>query len=1116
MRKLKPLGNYLNRPLQPHKHNPSIMNPTTSQRKPYWLFLLFIAGIFLLQSCVSHRIYNKNQSEKDIETTTEDDNNPFYIAPFQTSAEKVWDLIHTDLSLNIHFDSSSIDGYATLTLKPHFYSQDSLVLDAVNMEIYEVLTHIEESKSGVNGSNVFIPPPTRLKFNYRENKKLVVYFNEVITPNQPVSIRIQYSATPGKKIPLSYEAWASQNPEKVGGSEKDSIWINTEYEPISDDIGMYFINADGKNPTKPTQMWTQGEPQSNCHWFPTLDAPNQKHTQRISITFPGKMQSLSNGELKSSVDMYGNNGIHLRTDVWVQNKPHAPYLTMLAVGNWVRVKDSLPWPIDPNLRKKETLPIEYLVEPQFKDDAKMIFGNTPEMIQFFSQYTGVKYPWDKYSQVVVRDFVSGAMENTSATVHMEQLQHDKYDHIDDTYEDYISHELFHQWFGDYVTAENWSDLTLNESFATYGEYLWREFKYGKSNANQWLYITEKSIYNRGGYNPLLKHHYTNINQQFDGVRYQKGACILHLLRQFIGDDAFRTSMKRYLETFAFKSAEVDDWRQIIEEVTGMDMKPFFNVWYKSDIAKANLSIGLKTIQSNTQDSSLSSNTNYSITASFSTFISKGKVPFQQYFQPGFKIRVNYVTNGEAHQIEIPLGFCDGEHAISVGNIKPTQIVVDPTVYLPLVQIQYAIPHISETLRSTELYEMFLAAAGYSADAIREKSKSIRAVNLSHNYDFATVPTKPNDATSAINLARITNRQSHPGNSQTSPLTDTSFTRPMLIDVIETLLASNDNSCVHFGFDLLNSITVSNFGKLQNSQDFHYESAFGHLDIPTIDRMKKIILHQVNNPLLESTNQTDLLPSFKHSIYFERKMIGNDWQPKSDMQSSVTASEAEQLWQMRNTESPYKLGQIIIDYLGCPISNPNNKNEMGFGVFQRDPWQAWTQEMIKAPSPKLRLIWAVAIDLRILNLGERYFDFSGAPQTYVINKLSDEAKLAEWKTFTLAVITKGEFDVPTAIEFLHDYDQSILDSMLCPILWANMKQIADSEKTTQSDPKIYQTWLTALRWCTRNQYDALITMENVAKDLGSILSEQDYRTNGYSMAMVNCLKEIHSPVVVPKK
>jgi hypothetical protein len=706
--------------------------------------------------------------------------------------------------------------------------------------------------------------------------------------------------------------------------------------------------------------------------------------------------------------------------------------------------------------------------------------------------------------VVVRDFVSGAMENTSATVHMEELQHDKYDHIDNTYEDYVSHELFHQWFGDYVTAENWSDLTLNESFATYGEYLWREFKYGETNANEWLYITEKSIYNPSNYNPLLNHHYTNINQQFDGVRYQKGACILHLLRQFIGDDAFRTAMKRYLETFAFKSAEVDDWRQIIEEVTGMDMKPFFNVWYKSDIAKANLSIGLKTNQSVNQDSSLSPNTNYSITASFSSLNGKRKIPYQQYFQPGFKIRINYVTHNEAHQIEIPLGFCDGEHTISVGNIKPTQIIVDPTVYLPLVQIQYAIPQTIETPRSTELYEMFLAAAGYSADAIREKSKSVRTVNLSHNYDFATVPTKPNDPTSAINLVRLNKY-------------DTIFTRHMMIDVIETLLASNDNFCVHFGFDLLLSLTVSTYGKLQNSQDFYYESKYGILDVPTIDRMKKILLHQSNNPLLESTTQCDMLPVFKWSPYFIIQIIGteagiNRWASRG----TVSASEAEQIWLMRNTDSPMKLG-LITDFLGSPISNPNNRNEMGFGVFQRDPWQAWTQEMIKAPSPKQRLIWADAIAQRILNIEDYYFDFSGTPETHIINKLSNEAQLAEWKSFNLAVLTKGQFDLPTAIEFLREGDHlnPILDSLLCPILWENMKQIADSEKTTQSDLQNYQNWLTALRWCTRKQYDTLITMENVAKDLGSKLSEQDYRGNGYSMGMVNCLKEIHNPVVVSK-
>ena len=230
---------------------------------------------------------------------------------------------------------------------------------------------------------------------------------------------------------------------------------------------------------------------------------------------------------------------------------------------------------------------------------------------------------------------------------------------------------------------------------------------------------------------------------------------------------------------------------------------------------------------------------------------------------------------------------------------------------------------------------------------------------------------------------------------------------------------------------------------------------------------------------------------------------------------LTATEAEQIWLMKNTESPMKL-RLILNYLGSPISDPNNKNEMGFGVFQRDPWQTWTQEMIKAQSQTHRLLWADAIAQRIIN-PEDYFDFFGAPENHIINKLSKEADLIEWKSFTLAVITKGQFDVPTAIEFLRegDYDNHLLDSIRCPILWENIKQIADSEKTTQSDPKIYQNWLTALRWCTRNQYDALITMENVAKDLGAILSEQDYRSNGYSMAMVTCLKEIHSPVVVPK-
>lgn len=154
------------------------------------------------------------------------------------------------------------------------------------------------------------------------------------------------------------------------------------------------------------------------------------------------------------------------------DQPHAPYLFMMSIGEYSIVKDT--W---------KKIPVNYYVEKEYEKDAKAIFGNTPEMIEFYSKTLGVDYVWPKYSQVIVRDYVSGAMENTSATVHGEFLQQHSRDLLDENNEDVISHELFHQWFGDLVTCESWSNLPLNESFATYGEYLWREYKYGRDDAD---------------------------------------------------------------------------------------------------------------------------------------------------------------------------------------------------------------------------------------------------------------------------------------------------------------------------------------------------------------------------------------------------------------------------------------------------------------------------------------------------------------------------------------------------------------------------------------------------------------------------------------------------------
>jgi aminopeptidase N len=250
--------------------------------------------------------------------------------------------------------------------------------------------------------------------------------------------------------------------------------------------------------------------------------------------------------------------------------PHAPYLFMMAIGEFAIVKDK--W------RDRE---VNYYVEPKYEIDARAIFGNTPEMMEFFSKKMGVDYAWPKYSQVVVRDYVSGAMENTSATIHGEFVQQTAREMIDRNNEDIVSHELFHHWFGDLATCESWSNLPLNESFATYGEYLWNEYKYGRDIADIGLESDLKSYLDESKMKQehLIRFYYENREDMFDRHSYAKGGTILHMLRKYLGDDAFFAGLKLYLKNNSFKSAEVHDLRLAFEEVTGEDLNWFFNQWF---------------------------------------------------------------------------------------------------------------------------------------------------------------------------------------------------------------------------------------------------------------------------------------------------------------------------------------------------------------------------------------------------------------------------------------------------------------------------------------------------------------------------------------------------------
>ncbi|MES2373483.1 MAG: M1 family aminopeptidase [Bacteroidota bacterium] len=448
---------------------------------------------------------------------------------YRAFVTKINDLVHTKLDAKFDYSKSYLNGKVWLTLKPHFYATDSLQLDAKGMNIHKV----ELVKAGKN-----IP----LKYSY-DSLFLNITLDKTYKKDESYVVYIDYTAKPDE---FRSEGSAA----------------------ITDARGLYFINPKGEEKDKPTQIWTQGETEATSVWIPTIDKTNQKTTNEFSLTVPDKYVTLSNGKLTAQK----KNTDGTRTDTWVMELPHSPYLFFIGVGDFAVVKDTY--------KGKE---VNYYVEKSYEKVARKIFGLTPEMMKFFSEkVTGIEYPWIKYSQIVGRDYVSGAMENTTATLHQESAQQNARELVDgNNWESTIAHELFHQWFGDYVTAESWSNLTVNESFADYSQLLWLEYKYGADEAgfenfnemNQYLSRADESK------KDLVRFYYDDKEDMFDLVSYQKGGRILHMLRNFVGDDAFFKSLNKYLTANKFGNGNAHKLRLAFEEVTGRDLNWFFNQWY---------------------------------------------------------------------------------------------------------------------------------------------------------------------------------------------------------------------------------------------------------------------------------------------------------------------------------------------------------------------------------------------------------------------------------------------------------------------------------------------------------------------------------------------------------
>jgi aminopeptidase N len=447
---------------------------------------------------------------------------------YRAFATKENDLVHTKLVANFNYAASQMNGEAWLQLRPHFYATNALTLDAKAMEILEVAMV-------QNNSN------KKVKYKY-DGLLLTIDLDKTYKATESYTIYIKYIAKP--------------NEYKAKGSEA-----------ITDAKGLYFINPLGTDATKPTQIWTQGETEGTSVWLPTIDKPNQKSTQEFHLTVPNKYVSLSNGLLVKQVD--NKNGTRL--DVWKMDQPHSPYLFFIGIGDYAVIKDTY--------NGKE---VSYYIEKAYEKEARKIYGNTPAMIAFYEKILGIPFPWAKYAQMSARDYVSGAMENTTCTLHGDAVQQNARELLDgNNWESTIAHELFHQWFGDYVTAESWSNITVNESFADYSQTLWAENSKGKDAGQYENYVGLRSYLSSPGdaEKNLVRFFYKEREDVFDLVSYQKGGRVLNMLRNYVGDEAFFASLHKYLEDNKFNNGSAIKLKLAFEAVTGKDLNWFFNQWY---------------------------------------------------------------------------------------------------------------------------------------------------------------------------------------------------------------------------------------------------------------------------------------------------------------------------------------------------------------------------------------------------------------------------------------------------------------------------------------------------------------------------------------------------------
>jgi aminopeptidase N len=347
--------------------------------------------------------------------------------------------------------------------------------------------------------------------------------------------------------------------------------IRFKYRIVQPKKGIYFIPAetDSGKLAHSAQIWTQNEPEDGRYWFPSFDFPSDKAASEEYITAAKGETVIGNGELADKTDnANGTTTFHYRMDV-----PHSTYLISFVVGDFTRLAD-----------QHGNVPLSFYAYKDRERVAAIAFAPTKNMMAAYEKLTGVEFPYKKYDQIMLSGFQEfDGMENITATTLADsQILFADYPFGKPLVEDLVSHELAHSWFGDLVTCKNWSELWLNEGFATYMEAASREMLHDRdSYINKLQEDRDEYIAAEG----ISRNHHALQNRTakpdqslFDVTTYQKGGVVLHMLRETVGTAAFWKGVNLYLERHKFDNVVSSDLEAAMEEASGQDLKWFFDQW----------------------------------------------------------------------------------------------------------------------------------------------------------------------------------------------------------------------------------------------------------------------------------------------------------------------------------------------------------------------------------------------------------------------------------------------------------------------------------------------------------------------------------------------------------